>query len=304
MTRRILLALLRRLARRLGFELRSRRAEPAAIVDVEPASDAIYAQSDVRFRVPIGRCFYPFGYGYATDAWHPFTATLLEAAGAGAYPYETSLLARYYRAFQPDTLAQLLFPAEALAGADISPLDSVDITRVEPYLPWFPGVALRGGEHGLDAGHGHQGYGPVSEEKGRLELERLLRTYRSVEESGYRPDLAGDDIRGYFLVRGGAYRFIVRQGLHRIAVLSALGYDSVPVRFMKGFPRAVHAADVGAWPLVRSGAFPEAWARRYVEQFFAPDVRWRARELGLAGAIAARPARTSVTAGMGGDAQS
>ncbi len=304
MLRRVTLALLRRIARRLGFDLRPRRVEPASIVDFEPASDAIYAQSDVRFRVPIGHCFYPFGYGYAADAWHPFTATLIEAADAGAYPYETSLLARYYGAFQPPTLAHLLFPAEALAGADASPLDTVDIGRVEPYLPWFPGVALRGGEHGLDAGHGHQGYGPVSADKGRLELERLLRTYHSVKTDGYRPDLAGDDIRGYFLVRGGHYRFIVRQGLHRIAVLAALGYDSVPVRFMKGFPRAVHAADLGTWPLVRSGAFPEAWARRYVEQFFAPDVRWRARELGLVGASAARPARTSITADEGGDTSS
>lgn len=274
------LALLRRLARREGFELRARRAPPAAIIEFESASDAIYAQSDVCFRVPMERCFYPFGYGYGAGAWHPFTATLREAATTtDPYPYATSLLARYYSVFQPKSLAQLLFPADSDASG--SPLGKVDIFRFEPYLPWFLDVGVRTVEHGLGPEHGHQGYGPVSEAKGRLELERLLRTYHSVKRDGYRPDIAGDDIRGYFLMRGTDYRFIVRQGLHRMAALAALGYESVPVGFMRNFARAVHVNDLASWPRVRSGAFPELWARRYVDQFFDTDVRWRARELGF-----------------------
>lgn len=257
--------LLARWARASGYTLVAPSERQVLSLDRE--RDAIYGVGDVRFFVRSEVCFYPYGFGYAR--WHPFVATLRQYAHQGDLRYEDSILKRFYEAFQPRNMLELYFPPphddhRQGALARYSPREFL------PVLPWDPEAQPVRGEKGLAAKHGHQGYGPVSLEKGRLEFKRLTAAYDAIVRSGYQPR-GGDDIRGYFLLRGHEHRFLLRSGLHRAAALVAQGHDYLPVGFHGDHPRAIHVSDLPHWPLVRSGIFPEHLARRFIDQFFGEE---------------------------------
>lgn len=283
--RRLLTRPVRAVLDRLGYTIVPKRAAPAApaVTPLAIPTDAIYAQSDIVFEVPLAKCTYPYLLSYGPDGWHPFVDTLREY-GSGAHTrYEGSVLNRYYEKFQPRTHLDVFFADvdkdEALLRSRLSQFAA---DRYAPFLPWDLGVIPIRGEKGLDASHGIQAYGPVSDAKGRLEYARLTETYRSIRTRGYRVTAAPDaEIRGYFLRGEEDYRFIVDAGLHRMAVLAALGYDPVRVKFYPHHPRTIDLADLGNWPQVKAGVVEAQVARHLFQRFFADGGKARARSLGL-----------------------
>jgi hypothetical protein len=280
--KRLLTTWAERAARRTGYELRAIRVNQVSDLSYfHKPTDAIYSHGDPIFEIPASCCHYPYVFGYGPEGWHPFVATLREVLADSSLTYQESTLHRFYRSFQPRTIRQVLFEEGADdSGSEV--LEGFPADEYLPILPWDPAPGKLRGEKGLEPSHGHQGYGPVSDQKGELEFRRLTETMRSIDQHGYRPTYHGDgEIRGYFLKDGSDYRFIIRSGLHRTAALVALGRDRIRVGLFRSYPRAVHRCDVGQWPLVREGIFTPEAAERYFLRFFLEDGRLKAARLGL-----------------------
>lgn len=118
----------------------------------------------------------------------------------------------------------------------------------------------------LDMTHGHQRFGPVSSQKLKLETERFLQIYESIDHNGYnRQDTNDGDIGAtIFISQKGEWRWLVRRGQHRSIALSALDYELIPVRVKK----IVYESEVRFWPNVRSGLYTRRGAEKMFELFF------------------------------------
>jgi hypothetical protein len=190
--------------------------------------------------------------GFAYGASHPFVQALLIGPNG---------LRTFYSACQPTTLSEYYgIQAEGRSGWDLSPWE----------LPWY-GRSKRippPGERGLSAAEGVSFYGPVTEAKLALEMDRLVGLAAKVRSQGYNPDAFGD-IEGYVVADDEHAAFFVRGGKHRAAVLAALGHDTVQVAFRPSFPRLVHASDAAHWPLVRSGQMEISLAREVLAAYIS-----------------------------------
>lgn len=283
-TRTFALRSFRYALRRLGFEVPQRIDKTITpLTALEHPCDAIYHSGDVAFEVPLEKCRYPYHFSYDPAGWHPFVAVLRQYISTLELSYEDSILHEYYKRYQPKNVFEAFFPnvsPDDIEGAH--PLTKLSIPPYEPFFPWDASKPHTKAEKGLGASHGNQGFGPVSDEKGRLELTRLKSTYESVKGEGYKPLNGHDgDIRGYFLRTSDDYRFFIRQGLHRAAVLSAMDYKSVRVKFFKPTPRAVFLADSDNWPQVKKGELTPAIAERIFKMFFDENGTQKAQRLGL-----------------------
>ena len=288
MLKRLLTQPARKVLGRLGLELRYKKAEAglAQLTTLEDPCDAIYQHGDVAFEVPLAQCRYPFHFSYDPLGWHPFVQTLRQYQENPELCYRESVLYEFYRKHQPKSLLEAFFgtpaapPTEVSAG--LSSLAELAIPQYEPFFPWDPKKPTAKGEKGLDSAHGHQGFGPVSDDKGQLELLRLTRTYDSIKTNGYQPGHGHDgDIRGYLLKADGDYRFVIRQGLHRAAVLSAMNYTHIRVRFFDPYPRAIFKAELPNWPQVKRGVMSEEAAERIFMMFFKENGTEKAKRIGL-----------------------
>jgi len=182
--------------------------------------------------------------------WHPFVAALRYGAEA---------LRWFYATHAPATLGESYFLDVQTTGSDLPPWELPWLFRLERNPP--------PGEAGLAAEHGVSFYGPATADKVRVEAARLSETARSVQQNGYLPDRFGD-IQGCFFRRGEDFRFFVRGGKHRAAVLAFLGYTHIPVTFKPAWPRCVDGSDARDWPLVRSGAASPELARMVFDRYF------------------------------------
>lgn len=266
------------------IKIKLTRKKPQMVAPLTPLDhplDAIYQHGNVAFEIPIEHVYYPFHYGYAIDAWHPFVKTLLEYTVNPELTYEDSILCAYYQKYQPQTLRDVLLFGEAPeVGME---LNAFPVRHFFASLPWEPAFGIYDrGEFGLGATHGHQGFGPVSKAKGALEFKRLVKTFRSIQTHGYQPRLNSDgEITGYFVRHKNDYRFIIRTGLHRTAALSALGYVLIRVKCFPAYPRFVHTAFVEEWPLVKQKKITVETALAITERFFTDDGKAKAKLIGL-----------------------
>lgn len=262
-------------ARSLAGRLGSEPEGPPEVETFDRPTDAIYETRAVVFEMPLHDCLYPHGMTYAPTGPHPFVQTLHAYRNDRTLSYEDSPLKRFYDRFQPASILELLYPPDVVERYRHARLAEFSTTSFQPFLPWDSGAVRATGEKGLGAKHGHQGFGPVSEEKGRLEFERLQSTFESIERHGYRPRSGPDgEIRGYFLTDGPRARFVVRAGQHRVASLAALEHDVARVAFLPRFTRAIDAATIPQWPLVRRGIFSEELARTFVDLQLTTDGAW------------------------------
>src|SRR5690606_1945292 len=103
------------------------------------------------------------------------------------------------------------------------------------------------------------------------EWQRLHSLRRAIEEKGYQPQRHAGHIRGYFPLADGEEVFQISAGQHRLAVLAALGWTTVPVSFQPTFPRTIDLADVEHFPGVRSGDYSVEAASLLFRQHFVLD---------------------------------
>ncbi|MBL8552648.1 MAG: hypothetical protein JNL41_00110 [Phenylobacterium sp.] len=219
-------------------------------------------------------------FGLAADGCHPF----VRAAAAGRDCPEApdsaivEVLRAYYDRVIPGNAADWLglWPASA----------SPDLLWAPPWaatLPWqtqTPAEWRAAREKGvpnenrlagreLSIRDGWHACGPVSDQKAAVEAHRVGRLLASLQEHGLRRHDGRDGDIDAVLLRGeGVQRWWVNSGHHRAAVMSALGYETAPVRIR----RVVDLRDVAQWPQVRSGLFQAADAARIVERLLAGEL--------------------------------
>ncbi|MFN3938079.1 MAG: hypothetical protein ACK4KW_10910 [Gemmobacter sp.] len=200
----------------------------------------------------------------ARDGGSPFVETALQYVQNPDLGYEESALKRFYDRFQPQTNGDFLglprsperhFLLTQHRALTLYPWDRPPLTDYRRHISdRLAGVALENEEHGalLDHRHGLVSSGPVSPEKGALELSRLKRVVDRIRESGFRHSGDVRPVRVVALRRGESCRYLCRAGHHRVAAFSALGGTSLPVW---PYPRPVVRDDVDKWPGVTAGVF-------------------------------------------------
>lgn len=204
----------------------------------------------LRIHVPTELVVMEGGFQYSAEC-NPFVAMLEEGRDA---------LIRHYENFQPKNLRELYSLQErGLAGEN-------EATNL---VAWMLTSApkLDTGELGLGPEHGRSYFGPVTRQKLELEVNRLESTRTSILTKGYQPNRHGD-ISGYFIRRGNEFRFLVRGGKHRAAVLAHLGEATIPVRMKPGWPRMIDNYYVEEWPAVQSGLIDKQLALDIFDRFF------------------------------------
>ena len=240
--------MLQSLRSRLGRKLRPRREVTVSTQDDLVELAHWIDRPPLRLMVPPGLLRMQGAFIYGPG--HPFVSALAEGEIA---------LRRFYADCRPRTICEYYgLDAGERIGGDLPPWE----------IPWYgrtnrtppPGELALGAEHGVSF------YGPVTDQKIGLELDRLHRLHAAIGRNGYDPDAHGD-IEGYILNDGTGAAFFVRGGKHRAAVLTALGHDRIPVAFRPSFPRMVNAADSALWPLVRAGAMEFSLAKEILEAY-------------------------------------
>ena len=135
--------------------------------------------------------------------------------------------------------------------------------------PWSFEKEYLGEDH-LGASHGTQDHGPVSEKKLAWEKKRLDTIRASVGKRGFAKVNYYDFIRfGEILVDDSdpnqlQYRVCVDAGIHRVSLLSHLGWPLIPM--MPDFTRKwreVRLSDRPRWPGVLDGTFSPGAATAY-----------------------------------------
>jgi len=257
----------------------------------EPLAALAYehAGHKAAFNCPLKLTLKSNGLSYSPDSYHPFVETLKEYESGKITTYEGSLLESYYRTHQPYNAA------EAIIGFDKSP----EFFKSQPahiywLSPWRPDDAQAVDKivkeftkkHSISHGEvemtlesdGYQYHGPVSEKKGRLEYQRLVRVFESIRKNGYDRSLG----HAHFLVlkRGSSIRYLAQgSGNHRIAAMSALGYETVPALFQKSGVIDVEMAQF--WVQVQKNVWSLDQAVAYFNYLFDFDSRAWAFNQGL-----------------------
>ena len=208
-----------------------------------------------------------------SDAGHPYLETARSLLARPDVPYEATLLARYYRCFQPNSAAAYL---------GIEPDKPALRARPEcAVFPWEPPppeaiAVLRRAElerenrsHGADLSfdHGFNHFGPTTPAKGMLEIARLTAILARLQAEGFRllPGHSGLP-RALFLVTGDDWRALITNGQHRIAAAAALGATTAP---FWPLPKAIRREEAETWPAVAGGIFTLAQALEIFDRLFA-----------------------------------
>lgn len=272
-----------RLRKGVSKRIRSLLSAPQRGAAVDPARavdplGAVYRPEPVDTFVPVTSCRNVTLFGFGPQAFDAWQATARQLASEPATPVEETVLARFAAKFQPRTAAELLFSSPRADVPESSPLWRIDTADVRFFWPWSPEV--RPWPANAPADLRLPSHGPLGGKVLELEVWRLKRLVASVKEGGYRP-LPQDAIRGTLLILGDQFRFIIRAGFHRVAVLAALGHDEVPVRLASGAQRLMSLDQLRTWPLVREGVFSPELADLLVDRLFAEDGSEMAERLGF-----------------------
>jgi hypothetical protein len=194
---------------------------------------------------------------------------------AGVMDAMVRVLRRYYDRVRPANAAAWL----GLTGADapaalaaVPPWAAVFPWRarsIESYREAFEQAALAenrsvGREVGIE--DGWLFCGPVSDEKVRIEAERILFVLRCIIEHGYRRNDENDgDVRATALLNeAGDWRWLITAGNHRASAAAALGLPAIPIRVNLVISRA----DVHHWRHVVDGLVTAAQALSVFDRYF------------------------------------
>ena len=111
--------------------------------------------------------------------------------------------------------------------------------------------------------------GPRSTAAGEEEWRRIRRNLISIQETGYQPQLFEKGRINVTVLRSrGEERYLVRHGMHRTAVLAAIGATELAVGNYHRAAWVIDESDVDQWPYVRSGFVSADLAIRSLRRYF------------------------------------
>ena len=268
---------IKKFLRKRGFILRRINMLDRREVCNDPRQVLYLGGSSIIINVPLEkgrRKIFP-----VTAEYDPFYCALnLSLIHGGDREKLREVLNAYYHMVQPKNALEWL-------GLDCE--DAPELSSVRPWAAPPPWVDLtvkevdRNVNNDMlhDSGHGDkklsvaQGWahcGPVSEDKIKLEVDRLFTALDSIRRLGYDRNYGpGGDIGAKFLFdENGEWRWLISPGNHRIAIVSALGYNEIPVMAKS----VVFRRDVDVWPNVLSGLYSRSGALKYFDNLFEGKV--------------------------------
>jgi len=170
-------------------------------------------------------------------------------------------LIHFYNVHQPKTIYEKHFINKINGGQFSLPWSDIKNKNIS-------------GEHGLGPEHGHSAFGPISEAKLQLEVERLNYCLKSIKKRGYEVENSySREIngfpRGYFLLSNkGQWIFKLVGAKHRVAALVHLGWEIIPVNLEPNFPRCIYESQISNWPGVLSGDYTVEHAKIIFNSYF------------------------------------
>ncbi|MCB1759279.1 MAG: hypothetical protein KDI68_05785, partial [Gammaproteobacteria bacterium] len=222
-----------------------------------PSVDGLFS-----FDLPLERCRTIIQQRY-DDRDNVFVACARQLL-AGDRAAAEKLLHDYYAGFQPASLYDCFHHSR-----QVEPLGEVRSRQHPTSLIIPPWDAMRRRDRARIERKStvHPMIGPQTEATIKRHLERYQAVCDSIRVNGYQPQLFGH-IQGHVLDSGDDAVFVVTSGKHRMAVLAALGVDSVPVTFKRNMPRLFSRSQSRYWPNVVSGFYAEAEAEAVFDGFF------------------------------------
>jgi len=205
--------------------------------------------------VALDRCVGHLYFGFGKRGWNPFTPAVQEYLAHGKW----QRLAHYYHRFQPPSLAEAYFTRKHSRWGILN--DAPPYLRLKPWRA--SEVVMSGGNSS-----GNQNFGPVSPAKLTQEIQKYEHIIHSIRNHGYNPEKYGS-VRGYFLIDAkGDYVFRVTQGMHRVPVLDAMGWTTIPISFDPVMPRYISLSSLRYWPKVVDGTFSPTLATYMFNRHF------------------------------------
>jgi hypothetical protein len=216
-----------------------------------------YVSSNSVFNVPARKIRHHGGQAYSCNQHHFIQY----------YRNGVEALSNYYSQHNPKTIYEKHF--------------IFNNSNKQMNLPWiYNNDSANVGEHGLSEEHGHSAYGPVSDDKLKLEVKRLDYCLHSIKKNGYLiergfPKEYNGLPRGYFLIsNSGNWVFRVVGAKHRVAALVWLGWKNIPVCCEPNYPRCIFESEILKWPGVVSGEYSQDDAKLIFDSYFRdPNVK-------------------------------
>lgn len=215
---------------------------------------------------------------YSRSGSHPFVHALTKAMSVANSSQLTSVqnvLQSYYERVCPESAGHVVDAEEGSrlysfpAWAIIMPWQDEAIEEWLDHVSSMVALENKDYDRKVDISNGWAWLGPTDNTKCLIESKRLVSVFRSILENGYqRSDEHDSDILATILVKDEndwVWQSISAQ--HRASVLSALGYERVPVRVAK----VVRREQVEFWPNVLSGLYSIDEALRVFDLVYDGD---------------------------------
>jgi hypothetical protein len=290
MIRAFIKTIIKSVFRWFGLEVSAitpRPEPPPLYANLDKVLDLNRAGIQASYECPLDQCLILNGFSFSENGWHPFLEAYHDMfSGPGKIRFRGSFLEKYYNTWMPGC------SGEAMAGFRYPPAQLASTAPFILHAPWMDASpsyrqALMeriildenraSGCPGLGAGEGYGLHGPVSETKGDIEFQRLVKIYKSIKAKGYDRTHGDGDITAIGIEFNGQFRFCVMHGQHRVAAATALGFKTIPVNITK----VVHYREIRHWPQVYRGYWSEEQARKFIEHLFSFDSRAWAETMGL-----------------------
>ena len=219
------------------------------------------------FDVPIAKCRNIIQQRYDWDE-NPFVRSASELIASNRKG-AAAILRDYYAKNQPESLYACFYHSQ-LAEIDFEARSK----HQSPYLiipPW-DAMRRRNLERIADKKRVHPLIGPQNDAVISAHLDRFQAVSESIKQHGYQPNFFGH-IQGHVLDRGDDAVFVVTSGKHRVAVLAALGLESIPVSFKRNMPHSFCLGQSSYWPNVVNEMYSLEEAEFIFNGFFSggPD---------------------------------
>lgn len=221
--------------------------------------------SSFLLNVPPEKCVMWWRYSCSKDIGNPLVDTIIDYLENGHDTFKDSIMAKYYESFQPNNVAELFDLDDPLsheltsypAYSMVLPWKNIDMKTKKNIVERHVKKENKTRGKELSVEHGIQQFGPVSDEKGELEFNRIIELTQSIKQNGYkRSGRTDNDITAVVLVHGDNYKYVIHGGTHRAAVLTALDYQSLPIRIAPSvIPAFVYRNEVEYWAQVKNGLY-------------------------------------------------
>jgi len=227
------------------------------------------------------KCIVLFRFSCEKNGNNPLVNTVTDYIENEYVSYSGSKLERFFTDYTPNSVAErfnldgktdeglLQFPPVFT----VFPWEKANMKARKKFREGYVKVETgqRGRELTLD--HGWGCFGPISQERGELKMQTLIGLTKSIREKGYlRGDGPEEDILASVLINGNDYKYLIKNGTHRLAVLSALDYKSAPIRVLPtSIPAFIYRREVDYWPKVRDGLYTREQALKIFDNIFKGD---------------------------------